>query len=366
MALFEVVERRRGELRHRRRILTQSAHGIAVRIPGDGPHRQPRGGPPGLRPPPPRPPRSAPRDAAPELLSGEPRVLLGRRATGVFAVDVLVTRVEEDGGFTIASFRNVEARASGEEELRASEARFRAAVETLGEGLIITDAADVVAYVNSRMTQLSGYTAEEMVGRAVPALLVPEDEQAAYRDHALRCRASQQYELCLRRKDGAATGRDHRHRVPRLTGVVGTLGAVRWISDQDPGRAGGRTSRTPRAPERLPGQHRHELRIALNAVIGYSEMSRRAREHGLSPPATSPRSTARGTCFASSTTCSTSPRSRPADGAVRGGVRRARARAESRAVGPGRAPRQRGAPRGETCAGCAPTSRACGRFCSTS
>ena len=44
-----------------------------------------------------------------------------------------------------------------DDALRTSDARFRLAVETLGEGVVITDAEDVIVYVNSRMAEISGY-----------------------------------------------------------------------------------------------------------------------------------------------------------------------------------------------------------------
>ena len=58
-----------------------------------------------------------------------------------------------------------------ERSLRDSETRFRSVVESLGEGLIITDLDDRIVYVNSRITDLTGRRPEELDGKQAQDLL---------------------------------------------------------------------------------------------------------------------------------------------------------------------------------------------------
>ena len=89
------------------------------------------------------------------------------------------------------------------EELRASEARYRAIVEGAPDGVWITDADDHTSFVNRAMTAMIGREASEMIGRS------PSDfvEGASRRtlDAAFARRRSgvtERYELTFKRADG--------------------------------------------------------------------------------------------------------------------------------------------------------------------
>ena len=92
-----------------------------------------------------------------------------------------------------------------ESALRLSEERMRAIVENLHDGLLITALDDTITYANGRMTELSGYSQTELIGRKAHELLTAPENWAACeaRDAERAAGQSGAYELPLLRKDGS-------------------------------------------------------------------------------------------------------------------------------------------------------------------
>ncbi|MDF1504261.1 EAL domain-containing protein [Roseisolibacter sp. H3M3-2] len=120
--------------------------------------------------------------------------------------------------------------------LAASEARFRTVVESIDQGLVISDAADRIVYANSRAAQIAGRDVGELVAGVGHELLVPAEERDAFLAHRARQLdgAAGRYEMQLVRKDGtrvwAEVGgvpfRDERG------SVVGTIGVIADITER--------------------------------------------------------------------------------------------------------------------------------------
>lgn len=92
-----------------------------------------------------------------------------------------------------------------EQDLQASEARYRRFVETSIEGIWALDSAYAVTYANATMARMLGYTPDEMIGQNATDLTVSKEMQAHLNHMTTQARDShRQYEARFVKKDGTA------------------------------------------------------------------------------------------------------------------------------------------------------------------
>jgi PAS domain S-box-containing protein len=100
--------------------------------------------------------------------------------------------------------KQIEEHLQADKALRESEEDFRRMVETANEGIWVVDASITITFANWKLTEILGYSDEEMVGKNITEFIFPEDRP----DHDLRVRnciggMSETYERRFRRKDGS-------------------------------------------------------------------------------------------------------------------------------------------------------------------
>ncbi len=93
-------------------------------------------------------------------------------------------------------------RRAAERALAASEARWRGVVESVQEGVWMSDRRDAVTFVNEQLAAQMGYRREEVIGVPVLDFVAPEFRAlAAQQLEALKRGEKRRVELALRRKD---------------------------------------------------------------------------------------------------------------------------------------------------------------------
>jgi PAS domain S-box-containing protein len=223
---------------------------------------------------------------------------------GSFSFDLRMTRADGVGGTRWVHIEGiVEAGADGrpprllgttfditatrraEEELRASEARYRRIIETTSEGVWLVDAQRLTTFVNRRMAELLGYTASEMIGRTpFDFALGPVPGPALEYYEALERGASASIVFELRTRDGA----------PMWVSVASTPlfderghydGALAMITDITERRRAERAERALRDTEeqlrqaqklealgQLAGGVAHDFNNILSVILGYTSI----------------------------------------------------------------------------------------------
>jgi len=113
----------------------------------------------------------------------------------------------QEGNFiySIASVRDITERKKVEEALRESEEKYRNLVERANDGITIIQDR-IIKYANSRLTEMLGFGRDELIDKAFPMLLHP-DELQKFAERYERRMAGESvvsvYEARIKRKDGS-------------------------------------------------------------------------------------------------------------------------------------------------------------------
>ncbi len=134
------------------------------------------------------------------------------------------------------SITDAEEKLVAQQLLRERDRQYRSLVENLNEGLIITGKADEILFANQQMSELCGYSIDEMSGRRAYELFLPRSEWPKFKEHLENRLLGQRatYEVVQYRKDGTPwhsriTASPH---VDHNGTPIGTIGLVSDITRQ--------------------------------------------------------------------------------------------------------------------------------------
>lgn len=171
-----------------------------------------------------------------------------------------------------------------ETALRESESWFRAVVDNLNEGLLVTDLEERIVYANSRIAQMCGSTPEELVGTLADDLW-PEElrDEVAHRTAQRHAGACDRYETQILHRDGHriwvnVSAAPYRDTCGNVTGCFGILTDITDLktAEEEREKLEAQVRRTQKLETigTLAGGIAHDFNNILTPILGYADMAR--------------------------------------------------------------------------------------------
>ncbi len=197
--------------------------------------------------------------------------LAGRRKDGSeIPVEIALSPLELEGGtVTTAIIRDITDRRRAQEALRLSEARFRRLLEAAPDGVITVNKDGVIVFANAQVTQIFGYSEQEMLGQPIE-MLVPArvrtihvHQRDGYFAHPRTRPMAAGRALSGLRKDGTEIPVEIALSPLETEEGVLTTAIVRDITER---------RKLDQLKEQFLSILSHELRTPINAIMGFASV----------------------------------------------------------------------------------------------
>ncbi|MBN1573895.1 MAG: PAS domain S-box protein [Deltaproteobacteria bacterium] len=234
-----------------------------------------------------------PRDLAERYISDDLHVMKSREIKRVEEplekfdgtrtwIETIKAPIFDDNGEvvgTVGVARDVTERRQIEEKLRENEERYRSLVENLNDVVFNVDLDGNFTYLSPVIEQISGYKAEDFIGKSSANFIHPEDLPGFYEmlKNGME-KKKESYEFRGIDKNGATRYMSASGRILKKDGKpVGITGIMTDVTDSRTMReelkaAKMRAEESNRAKSEFLANMSHEIRTPMNAILGFSEL----------------------------------------------------------------------------------------------